>query len=822
MKKQENIGQIMHGLSEQEIIEDESLIYQNIAKFPRISLLKDATLLLVNRVKSFTADDNKILIQTEGVYFDEKYTYRYFDHRQVFVQKMNTTNIAVEIEFINQRIVRMKAAEGFRVPAHKTPMIENMVKEPVEFTINETPDKIEVDNGTILVSIQKYPWNISMSENGTVFYKQFGRDDHSFMPYEVCPFGFLYDNEANEKYACEAVATDPYEHFYGLGENFTAIDRKGKAFDLWNTNALGVNTERGYKYIPYYISSKGYGVFLNTSRKCHCDMGQILSKANSFMIEGDIIDMFIMRDNEMKKLLPLYYKLTGQPALPPKWSFGLWISKISYGTQKEVETVTKRMREMDIPCDVVHIDTDWFAENWVCDWKFDQNKFPNVEQMIEKLHEEGFKISLWQLPYVERGNISYEVYDEAMKKGYFASGENGSMKFPHGLIDFTNPEAVTWYKNELIKPLLRMGIDVIKVDFGESAAPFFKYADGDGRDMHNLYSLLYNKAAYEATVEELGRNQAIIWARSAWAGSQQYPVHWGGDAGTDFGSLASSIKGCLSMGVSGFPFWSSDIGGFWFSSTPKLYIRWTQFGMFCSHARWHGFYSREPWDFGEEACDIVRKYVKLRYALMPYIYSQAIYSAKNGVPMCRAMMLEFPEDETTAGIDTQYMFGDSILVAPVLNEEDLVKVYLPKGIWTNYHTDEQLQGGQWLKFKSELDILPLYMKENAILPMGPSMNYVDEYKTEHYTLHMYPVSGTNQFIIEEEGIEIFMDAGDDEVSITITPCNLDFTVVLHNINCVKVELNTNPCSVIREKNTTVLEISKLESIKGISTKIMKE
>lgn len=819
MKIRENVEEVMHGLSEREVVEDESLIYQNIAKFPRISLMKKATLLLVNRVKSFTVENNKVLVQTEGIYIDEKYTYRYLDHRQVFVQKNNMTNIAVEIEFIHPQIVRIKAMEGFRVPENKTPMIENMVKETVDFEVSETPDKIEINNGTILVSIQKNPWNISISENGTVFYKQFGRDDHSFMPYEVCPFGFLYDIEANEKYGCEAVATDPYEHFYGLGENYTAVDRKGKAFGLWNTNALGVNTDRTYKYIPYFISSKEYGVFINTSRKCHCDMGETLSKANSIMIEGDIIDMFIMKGNSMKELLPLYYKLTGWPGLPPKWSFGLWISKISYGTQEEVETVTKRMREMDIPCDVVHIDTDWFAENWVCDWKFDRNKFPNVEEMIKKLHENGYKISLWQLPYVERGYISHEVYDEGMRKGYFASCENGSMKFPHGLIDFSNPEAVTWYKNELIKPLLQMGIDVIKVDFGESAAPFYKYANVDGKDMHNLYPLLYNKAAYEATVEELGKENAIIWARSAWAGSQQYPVHWGGDAGTDFGSMASSLKGCLSMGISGFPFWSSDIGGFWFETNPKLYIRWTQFGMFCSHARWHGFYTREPWEFGEEACNIVRKYVKLRYALLPYIYSQAVYSVKNGVPMCRAMTLDFQEDETTAGIDTQYMFGDSILVAPVLNEEDLVKVYLPEGTWTDFHTDEQLQGGRWLKLKAALDIIPLYIKGNAIIPMGPSMNYVDEYKTEHYTLHMYPVSGRSQFTMEEDEIEIAMEAGEEEVSIVISPCNLDFTIVLHNINSSQVMLNDKPWTIKKEKNHTVFEISRIDSMKGTVSKV---
>lgn len=822
MNIQENIGQVMHGLSEQEYVADNSIIYQNVATFPKISRMRNATLLLVDKVKDFTIKKNKVVINTEGAYFDEKYTYRYFDYRQVFVNKENTTNITVEIEFISKKIVRIKAAEGFGVPENKTLMIDKMEEEIGHILVNETEDMLKISNGIIDVNIQKEPWNLTISENGEIFYRQFGRDNHSFMPYEICPFGFLYDNENNEKYACEAVVTESYEHFYGLGENYSGIDRKGRAFELWNTNALGVNTDRGYKYIPYYISSKGYGVFLNTSRKIRCDMGQSISKANSLMIEGDIIDMFIMREKEVKQLLPLYYKLTGQPAIPPKWSFGLWISKISYGTQEEVETVTQKMREMDIPCDVVHIDTDWFAENWVCDWKFDKSKFPNPEQMIERLHENGYKVSLWQLPYVERGNISYQVYDEAMRKGYFASCENGDMRFPHGLIDFTNPEATRWYKDELLKPLLMMGIDVIKVDFGESAAPFFKYADGEGKEMHNLYSLLYNKAAYEATAEVRGADDTMIWARSGWAGSHQYPVHWGGDAGTDFSSLADSLKGCLSMGISGFPFWSSDIGGFWFSPDPKLYIRWAQFGMFCSHARFHGFYTREPWDFGEEAVRIVRKYVKLRYSLLPYIYSQAIYSVREGIPMHRSMMMEYPNDETAAVIDTQYMFGDSILVAPVLNENDMVKVYLPEGIWTDFHTDRQFQGKQWLEYKVDIDSFPLYIKQNAIIPMEAPKNYVEEYKTDHYIVHIYPIIGKNTYYMEECDLQITMEASKKEIDLSISPCDFNFTILVHNICCKEAFVNDAFYKMETEGKNIKLDIQKNITKKGIDVKIIKD
>jgi alpha-D-xyloside xylohydrolase len=315
------------------------------------------------------------------------------------------------------------------------------------------------------------------------------------------------------------------------------------------------------------------------------------------------------------------------------------MSKISYGSREQVETVAKRMRDERIPCDVIHIDTDWFNENWICDWKFSDKKFPKVKEMIDNLADDGFKISLWQLPYVERGTESYEVYDDGLSNGYFASAPDGETIFPHGLIDFSNPEAVEWYKNKLIKPLLELGIKAIKVDFGESAPPFFRYSGINGSEMHNLYALLYNKAVYEITEEVLGKENALIWARSAWAGSQRYPLHWGGDAGTDMHAMAHSLKGCLSIGICGFPFWSSDIGGFWFESNPRLFARWSEFGMFCSHARAHGFFTREPWDFGDEVKAIYKKYAELRYQLMPYIYSQAVSAVNTSLPMHKALVM---------------------------------------------------------------------------------------------------------------------------------------------------------------------------------------
>jgi alpha-D-xyloside xylohydrolase len=788
-----DLGNIMHGLSEQNPVDD-NIVFKNMPVFPEISSSKGLKMLLVDEVKKYTEkQSNELLIYTLAKYVDVKYTYRYFDYRHIFPETGNKANITLKITFVNNYTVRISMIEGTKEPENRTEMTSGMIFEKQLCTIQESNDSIKYSNGKVTVHIGKKPFHIKITdENGKVFYDQFKRDDHSFMSYEVCPMGFMYDTLNNEKYACESIWTDPYENIYGLGENFSAINRKGRKFTLWNTNALGVNTNRGYKSIPYYFSSKNYGLYVNTSHKLQIDLGHSVDKINNVMVEGDILDIFVMKAEKISELLPLYYKLTGQPVIPPKWSFGLWISKISYKSRSEVEDVAKRLRELDIPCDVIHVDTDWFAENWVCDWRFDETKFPDVEQMIDSLHDKGFKLSLWQLPYIERGNISHEVYDKAKESGYFASLPDGDLKFAHGLIDFSNPDAVSWYKNDLIKPLLRKGVDVIKVDFGESAPEFFKYDSADGREMHNLYSLLYNKAAYEATLEELGEENALIWARSAWAGSQKYPVHWGGDAGTDFASMASSLRGCLSVSMSGIPFWSSDIGGFWFNTHEKLYLRWSQFGMFCSHARLHGFFSREPWDYGEKVLDIFRSYVKLRYMLLPYIYNQALSILNNKQPLHRPMVYDFSHDLNTVNIDTQYLFGSEILVAPILNEEGYARYYLPDGIWTDMLTGEKVEGGVWVEKYVDLEYMPLFAKDNAIILMTEPSDYISDNKGTPLYMNFYPgYDGENLINLPEYNGRVKMVSTENHIEISIKNISEEISLLVHNIDAQSVEVNSH-------------------------------
>lgn len=764
-KMNEDLGNIMHGLSDNSVVPDD-IVFVNMPHFPQISESKGISLMLCSALKSWkqTSDDSIDCI-IDAAYIKEGYIYRYFDYRQVFSELKNHGTIIVTIQFAYSDTVRISMHQGFQHKMEETEMIACHEPFDQKISVKETDNTLTVSNGKLDVIIDKDPWHLRIEKNGRTVFSQFGRDNHSFMPYEVCPAGYLYDAEG-EVYACDSFCLGPYENIYGSGENFASFNRKGKAFTLWNTNALGVNTNRAYKNIPFFHSSKGYAVMINSSCKIHADYGNKLSKAIEFMVGGENLEYFVFAGDSFQERLYAYYRLTGKPALPPAWSFGLWIGKISYRSEEEVRGVAKRFREYDIPCDVIHIDTDWFEENWVCDWKFAKERFPNEKKMIDDLHEQGYKLSLWQLPYVERGNISTEVYDEGVAKGYFASLENGGLMFPHGLIDVTNPEAVDWYKNKLLRPLLEEGADVIKVDFGESAPEFFKYAGEKSENMHNLYALLYNKAVYEITKEIKG-DDAFIWARSAWCGSQKYPVHWGGDAGTDFGSLATSLKSCLSLSLSGLPFWSSDVGGFWFDSNPELYIRWSQFGMFCSHARLHGFYTREPWDYGQETVRIFRDYVKLRYRLLPYIENQA-FKVVDGSLMHRPMIYCYPDDPNTENIDTEYMFGSEILVSPVLESGGYARTYLPSGTWTNIVSGEKVSGGRWIENVYALDEFPVFAKPNAIIPMGPSMNYVGEIKTPELIINVYPDKcGKNRMSLQKPELECELLCTEDSLKIDL-------------------------------------------------------
>lgn len=552
--------------------------------------------------------------------------------------------------------------------------------------------------------------------------------DHFSPPrYDALPLAYCVKKGHKER-ATISFECQPDEVFAGTGERFYKMDLSGHTFQLKNQDGQGVNNRRAYKNIPFYLSSRMYGVFYHTSAHSKLSLADHSTRSVQFLSDQAMLDVFLIGGNTPEEILCGYRSLTGFPSMPPLWSFGTWMSRMTYFSADEVTAICNRLRAEQYPCDVIHLDTGWFKTDWLCEWKFNDERFPDPKGFIHQLKDNGFRVSLWQLPYVAE---DAEQIDEARENNYIgpltkkqdSEGSNFSALDYAGTIDFTYPKAVEWYKG-LLKNLLDMGVTCIKADFGENIHMDAEYHGMSPELLNNLYALLYQKAAYEITKEVTG--DGIIWARAAWAGCQRYPLHWGGDSASTWDGMAGSLKGGIHFGLSGFAFWSHDVPGFHslpnFMNSPvtdDLYVRWTQFGVFSSHIRYHGTSKREPWSYPAIA-PIVKKWWNLRYALIPYIIEQSEKATRTGYPVLRALIFHHPEDKLCWHIDDEYYFGDDFLVAPVMNGDNRRDVYLPEGRWVNFFTGERLEGGRWLKnLEVPLDEMPVYVREGAEIPYYP-------------------------------------------------------------------------------------------------------
>ena len=554
--------------------------------------------------------------------------------------------------------------------------------------------------------------------------------DHFSPPrYDALPIGFVKDS-AEPSAGLLSFACQPDECFCGTGERFKKMDLSGQSFYLKNQDGQGVNNSRTYKNIPFYISSRMYGCFFHTTAHAKLDLAAHSTRSVQFLNEQPEVDAFLIGGYDIEEILRGYRDLTGYPSMPPLWSFGVWMSRMTYFSADEVNAICDRLRREHYPCDVIHLDTGWFKTDWLCEWKFNEERFPNPPAFIKGLKDKGFRVSLWQLPYVAEGA---EQITEARENNYIgpltkkqeSEGSNFSTLDYAGTIDFTYDKATEWYKG-LLKRLLEMGVKCIKTDFGENIHMDAKYKNMSPELLNNLYALLYQKAAYEITEEVTG--DGIVWARAAWAGCQRYPLHWGGDSCSSWDGMAGSLKGGLHFGLSGFAFWSHDVPGF--HTLPNfmngivqddVYVRWTQFGVFSSHIRYHGTNKREPWHYPKIA-DIVKKWWNLRYALIPYILQESLIATETGHSVLEALVFQHPNDKTCWHIDDQYYFGHDFLVCPVMNSENRRDVYLPAADsqWVNFFTGERYQGGQWLQLKDiPLELMPVFVREGAQIPMYP-------------------------------------------------------------------------------------------------------
>ena len=518
------------------------------------------------------------------------------------------------------------------------------------------------------------------------------------------------------------------ECFAGTGERFMKMDLSEQTFFLKNQDGQGVNNRRTYKNIPFYVSSRMYGTFYHTTAHSKLSLAGHSTRSVQFLSEQPMVDAFLIAGDSLEEIIRGYRDLTGYPSMPPLWSFGVWMSRMTYFSADEVNAICDQLRREHYPCDVIHLDTGWFKTDWLCEWKFNEERFPDPPAFIKGLKEKGFRVSLWQLPYVAE---DAEQIDEARENDYIgplnhqqaSEGSNFSALDYAGTIDFTYDRATDWYKG-LLRRLLDMGVSCIKTDFGENIHMDATYKKMTPELLNNLYALLYQKAAYEVTKEVTG--DGIVWARAAWAGCQRYPLHWGGDSCSSWDGMAGSLRGGLHFGLSGFAFWSHDVPGF--HTLPNfmngivqddVYVRWTQFGVFSSHIRYHGTNKREPWHYPKIA-GIVRRWWNLRYALIPYILQESLIACSTGNTLLQGLVFQHADDHTCWHIDDEYYFGNDFLVAPVMNSENCRDVYLPAGRWVHFFTGERLQGRQWIHLEDiPLETMPVFVREGAEIPVYP-------------------------------------------------------------------------------------------------------
>ncbi|MBS5884469.1 MAG: alpha-xylosidase [Clostridium sp.] len=604
----------------------------------------------------------------------------------------------------------------------------------------ENEEFITVQSGDLKVQIDKNNFSMEFYNGDKYLTKSENRSAAYFKGND----GKFLDEQDIETYMRDQLSLSVGEAVYGLGERFTPFVKNGQSIDIWNEDG-GTSTEQSYKNIPFYITNKGYGVFVNHPERVSFEVGSEQVTKVQFSVPGECLDYYIITGNDMKEVLENYTSLTGKPALPPSWSFGLWLTT-SFTTNYDEKTVNEfvdGMASRDIPLHVFHFDCFWMKDfNW-CNFEWDNRVFPDPEGMIKRLKEKGLKICVWINPYIGQES---SLFEEGKEKGYLIKKKNGDVwqwdmwQPAMAIVDFTNPEACKWYGDKL-KALMDMGVDCFKTDFGERIPTNCKYYDGsDPEKMHNYYTQIYNKVVFDVIKEVKGENEAVLFARSATAGGQQFPVHWGGDCTSNYESMAESLRGGLSLCMSGFGFWSHDIGGFESTSTPDVYKRWAAFGLLSSHSRLHGSTSyRVPWLYDEESCDVVRFFTKLKCSIMPYLFKTSYDASTKGIPVMRSMILENQDDPACRYLDRQYMLGDNILVAPIFNEEGIAEYYLPEGKWTNFISGKSYEGGRWIREKHDYLSIPMMVKENSIVAVGannkvPNYDYGKDVTLEVFNL----------------------------------------------------------------------------------------
>lgn len=638
----------------------------------------------------------------------------------------------MEITFFTPDVIRIRS-----VAEHPAPDYGILVgaPQPAAVQVNMTAAGLQMQCGEVVLELFNGPLRMRLLR-GSQILLQSVTDRAIDGSLRFAPFAKRQDSWLL------SLALGNEEPIYGLGEKWAALNRRGQLINSWNEDANSINSELSYKNIPFAWSPEGWGLFVHTPSRITHGVGYPQWSHRSYVLQvhDAELDFFLITAPSPAALIERYTFLTGRTPQPPRWSYGAWMSRAYYRTAEIAMEVAEKMRAHRLPFDVLVLDgRAWHKMEVRNDFQWDLDRYPDPGGYIRKLRSMGIRVNLWEYSYLSSQN---PLFNELVEKGYLLKTANGEpyihrwfkwpfdKQWPHlmpsGIIDFTNPDAYRWYRDQH-KQLYDIGVSVMKTDYGEAIPENIVAFNGDtGKRLHNVYAMLYNQCVYEAA-QMYSQDEPMVWARASWAGGQRFPVHWGGDPQCDWEGLAASIRGGLAWGLSGGPFFAHDIGGFAIGNpSPELYIRWTQAGVMASHTRFHGLGEREPWAYGEEAEKIVRQWLEWRYRLIPYLQSCALEASETGMPVMRAMPLAFPEDPLAWQFNQQYMLGPSLLVAPVVVPGGKVRFYLPAGRWFDLWNKTWLEGPAAFERNVPLDHIPVFGREGTVLPLGPVVQHTGE------------------------------------------------------------------------------------------------
>lgn len=683
-----------------------------------------------------------------------------FDQKEVFWHDQDVhPEFHFSISFINDRTFRLRM-KTTHAPQAEYPSLMLQHEPPAgnSWTVLDSKEKTEYTSNAGFITIDKRNFKLEIFDKaGESLTATQGMDVLEALHHKNIPFLFTRRSTDYSRSMAASFSLAPGERIYGGGESFTALNKRGQKMVLYASDVQSAGTNGQYKPVPFVMSNRGYGLFIHTSTPVTLDIGNTFDGTHTIFSGDDELDIFFFL-GDPKQILTEYTALTGRSPLPPLWSFGLWMGRFSYRSQQEVNEVAAGLREHEIPCDVIHIDAGWFENSVHCDFRFNPKTFPDPKEMMSGLRKKGFRVSLWQIPYFTPKN---PLFAELASNKLFIRDGNGNVPTEDAVLDFSNPDAAAWYEKK-VKTLLDLGVSAIKADFGESAPLRASYASGrSGFYEHNLYPLRYTSLVHRITKEATG--ESITWARSAWAGGQRNPIHWGGDPEVSGVAMAATLRAGLSLGLCGFSFWSHDIGGFLSAPEENLYARWALFGLLSSHSRVHGFPPREPWLFSKEFLHTFRKIAALKYRLMPYVYTQAAICSGNGWPMLQPLLFQYPEDPAAWLIEDQYLLGESLMVAPIFENKKGRHLYLPAGKWVDYQTRKIYSGAQWHYIDAgELPGIIL-VKYGSLIPQANPALSTDDINWEEIELVAYgETTAKGDFFIPGTGTLISLEAASSD------------------------------------------------------------